>query len=185
MRFGRMFEDAVRTILDVIPERREALERILSLLRQRLHGQMLPLVWSHGDFSLGNCLYDATGHLSGVVDWELFSEESLPLLDLFQCMPVHGESNSHPYWQRFQRVLQFIENESGFYDEPVLRHYASEIGIEKMHLVPLCLMYWVDHVARRIAARRHDPSWMRKRVIQPLADLDLHLKQQRVVLSHG
>ena len=85
---------------------REAIDRLERSIRASVEGYTLPMAWTHGDFFLGNCLSDAGGHLTGVVDWELFSTAGLPLLDLLQLMVVPGETSSHPTWQRFDRSAQ-------------------------------------------------------------------------------
>jgi aminoglycoside phosphotransferase (APT) family kinase protein len=132
----------------------------------------VPLAWTHGDFFLGNCLSDAAGGLTGVVDWELFSTAGLPLLDLLQCMVVPGETSSHPTWQRFDRVCGFIGTPSELYRWPEVSRYLDSMEVPAACVPSLLRMYWVDHVANRIAARGTDPVWMQKRVYQPLEALN-------------
>jgi hypothetical protein len=143
-----------------------ALERVRSLIAP-ISGERLPFVWTHGDYTLANCLYHRNGDLAAVVDWELSSREGLPLLDILQCMPVANESNSAARWQRFDAVRLL-------FDDPTLQHsrrlraYVDGIGIPLTAVPTLLAMYWVDHVANRIEARAGDPQWMTKRVYQPL-----------------
>jgi hypothetical protein len=150
------------------PEHGPALKVLIHAMAT-IKGQELPLVWSHGDFALGNCLYDSSSRLSAVVDWELFSDESLPLLDVLHSMPVPGETNSHPRWQRFDLVMGLLQTGAG--RETKIGHYVETIGLSPSSVPPLLVMYWVDHISRRIAGRRNDSVWMRKRVLQPLGDL--------------
>jgi len=135
-------------------------------------GERLPFVWSHGDFALGNCLYASSGHLSAVVDWELFAAEGLPLLDLLQCMPVPGESNSHPRWQRFDAIADLLGRDPSVQSNRELAQYARDLGLPRTVMPVLLMMHWVDHVANRIEGRRSDRVWMDRRVLQPLRTLD-------------
>ncbi len=145
-------------------------DAIVAAMREVV-GQPMPFVWAHGDFALTNCLYDATGGLSAVVDWELFSPEGLPLLDLLQCMPIAGESNAHERWQRFDVVASLLRHAIPHDGAHELRKYVARVGMSDRVVPAILLMYWVDHVANRIESRRADSVWMRKRVLQPLAVL--------------
>jgi SAM-dependent methyltransferase len=147
-----------------------AFDGIVAAMREVV-GQPMPFVWAHGDFALTNCLYDTAGRLSAVVDWELFSPEGLPLLDILQCMPIAGESNGRPRWQRFDVIASLLRQGIPRDEGSELGKYLSRVGISDRVVPPLLLMYWVDHVANRIQSRRADPVWMRKRVLQPLAVL--------------
>lgn len=147
-----------------------ACDRLETALERVLIGRMLPLVWAHGDFAAGNCLYDSSRTLSGVVDWELSSECHLPVLDLLHCMELPGEQNSHPRWQRFDAILAVAQKES-WTKMPPLASYIETMEIPAAALPALAVMYWVDHAANRIAARAADTGWMQRRVLQPLSDL--------------
>ena len=151
---------------------REAIDRLERSIRASVEGYTLPMAWTHGDFFLGNCLSDAGGHLTGVVDWELFSTAGLPLLDLLQLMIVPGETSSHPTWQRFDRICGFITAPSDLYRWPVVARYLDMMDVPAACVPGLLRMFWVDHVANRIAPRSSDANWMRKRVYQPLEALD-------------
>lgn len=59
------------------------LGRIDAALRARLIGQRLMVVRKHGDFKLGNILYDEQGELSALIDWDSSVAEGLPLADFY------------------------------------------------------------------------------------------------------
>jgi aminoglycoside phosphotransferase (APT) family kinase protein len=142
-------------------------------------GEPLPFVWSHGDFAAGNCLYHPPGRLSAVVDWELFSTTGLPLLDVLQCMPIPRETNSHPSWQRFDRVLWFLRHDPSFESSPELSDYAGRMALSTRIVRALLVLYWIDHVSNRVAARWTDPAWMAKRFHQPLAAFPATIRSGR------
>ena len=167
--FQQRFVEPVRVIQRaLVPDHGSALNQLIHAMAT-IKGRELPLVWSHGDFALGNCLYDASGCLAAVVDWELFSTESLPLLDVLHSMPVPGETNSHPRWQRFDAVIKLLQTGTGRGTK--LGHYVEAIGLSPSTVPALLVMYWVDHISSRIEGRCDDAAWMRKRVLQPLGDL--------------
>jgi hypothetical protein len=149
------------------PGARAMLEALTVRLERLLFGEQLPLVWSHGDLSAGNCLYDATRRLSAVVDWELFSDRHLPLLDVLNVMEIPFERNAHPTWQRFDAIrTMFLDGKA--LELTALRPYLDRMDISARVLPALSVMYWVDHVAKRIDARASDAVWMQKRVLQPM-----------------
>jgi aminoglycoside phosphotransferase (APT) family kinase protein len=147
-----------------------AIDALKAVLECAFVGETLPVVWSHGDFSAGNCLYDRSRRLSAVVDWELFSTDHLPLLDILNVMEIPGERNAHPRWQRFDAIRTLLLNRKAP-ELPALRSYLDRMDIPQRVLPALSVMYWVDHVAKRIDARAGDSVWMQKRVLQPMAAL--------------
>ena len=146
------------------------LDWLQHLIESCLLGRSLPFTWTHGDYFLGNCLYSAAGRLTGVVDWELFSREGLPMLDLLQCMRIPGETSSHPTWQRFAAVREMLNSPSRVSQSPVLSNYLKSMDMPADGVPALLAMYWVDHVACRIGARSADAGWMNKRVYDPLRE---------------
>jgi len=86
-------------------------------------------------------------------------------------MPIAGESNARPRWQRFDVVSSLLRHGIPPDEGNELRKYLARVGISDRVVPALLLMYWVDHVANRIESRRGDSVWMRKRVLQPLAVL--------------
>lgn len=158
------------------PSHREILRRLNDYFRDMLLGGEMPFVWTHGDFALGNCLYARDGSLSGVIDWELSASEALPLLDVLHCMHLPNESHTHDVWPR---ALFFFDlfSQQGSASLDQLRRYSNAVQLRPELIKPLLLMYWVDHVAKRMNPRATDMVWLRKRVVGPLeriATLPLH-----------
>ena len=152
------------------PKTKPVLDRLGVILERAVAGETIPFVWSHGDFSAGNCLYDGTRRLTGVVDWELFSDYQLPLLDVLNSMEIPEERNSHETWQRFDAIRELARQDRAL-QIPALASYVERIGVPKRVLPALMVMYWVDHLAKRIDGRANDAVWMTKRVLQPLSSL--------------
>ena len=136
-----------------------------------LRGRLLPLVRTHGDFTDSNCLFDATGKLTAVVDWEVSLAQGLPFLDLLQLMPIPGETGTSPRWQRFDAWLDIWRNYERVVSDPVLGRYLRALDLEPGVIPGLILAQWLTHVGDRIEARRDDERWMRLRVWQPIESL--------------
>jgi hypothetical protein len=158
------------------PEARHVFRHLVAVCESRLRGRTLPLVRTHGDFTESNCLFDAHGSLTGVVDWEVSVAEGFPLLDLLQLMPVAGESSTHSRWQRFDAWLDLWRKPDGVEADPVFRAYLDALDIPREAVPALILMQWVSHLAERVEARRDDERWMRLRVWQPLESLGRMLR---------
>ena len=170
----RTFVERVAAPLDAIAPfvRRTTEQLVLERLRKKLWTDLAdtetPSVSAHGDFTGENCLYDERGRLSAVIDWELFAPAGFPLLDLLQCMDVPGETRVRDRWLRAEIVLDAAEGRGPLAEAAVFHRYGEEMALSQRLTGALLLMYWVDHVAPRIAARSNDAAWMAKRVHAPL-----------------
>jgi aminoglycoside phosphotransferase len=83
----------------------------LAGLCSQFSGVRVPVVAVHGDYGIGNILVES-GHVSGVVDWELGRGAGLPFSDLFKFAasyasyldraspPAHGVLPGHPGWSQ-------------------------------------------------------------------------------------
>jgi len=74
----------------------------------QLEGQTLPLVCQHGDFGGGAVLVRKND--IGVIDWEFFSEQNLPLFDLFKLIIHPGfsylKSSGYNILDQFKAVFE-------------------------------------------------------------------------------
>ena len=155
-----------------IPGAARVLAQVAAQCGTALRARTLPLVQTHGDFTESNCLFDADGRLTAVVDWEVSERCGLPLLDLLQLMPIRDEKSQHPRWQRFDAWLDLWRAPERLMTDPVVGPYARTLGLDLEVVPPLILAQWVTHVADRVHARREDDRWMRLRVRQPLESLE-------------
>jgi aminoglycoside phosphotransferase (APT) family kinase protein len=153
------------------PAHTATLLRVATACERALSGRTLPLVQTHGDLTAPNCLFDASGALSAIVDWEVSSAQGLPFLDLLQLLPLEGESSSHPRWQRFDYWLESWRNPDLVLSDRHVRGYLDQLGVDEAVIPALLLVQWLTHVADRVDARRDDARWMRMRVWQPLESM--------------
>lgn len=59
-----------------------SLDGLVASLRRDLAGRWVTLGWTHGDFHPGNLLTDASGQVTGIVDWSQAREQDLVALDI-------------------------------------------------------------------------------------------------------
>ena len=171
--FQQSIEPALRNIerSNIDGGQRAAIGWLRSWLRERLIGQELPLVRSHGDFTGSNCLYEPEGSLSGVVDWELSGEDTLPLLDLMQCFDLPAEYTSDGRWHRADLVFDAVDGRGPLADTPAIENYIERLRLPREVVPALLLLHWVEHAGARVLARQSDDRWFAHRVDAPLARL--------------
>jgi aminoglycoside phosphotransferase (APT) family kinase protein len=171
--YERLVGARVNAIVPHVPTEvgRGTLRHLTALLHERLHGRSLPLVRSHGDLTNENCLYDSSGRLVGVIDWELSQPRQLPLLDVIQSMDIAGESSRAPRWLRADLVFDAAIGEGPLRSAAEVQAYCEALGLQSGNVTPLLVMHWIDHVSARVQARCGDLLWMRRRVYQPLERL--------------
>jgi aminoglycoside phosphotransferase (APT) family kinase protein len=149
----------------------QVIRLVASACEASLVGRVMPLVRTHGDFTESNCLFDAHGQLTAVVDWEVSAAQGLPLIDLLQLMPIPGETGSHPRWQRFDAWLELWRDPERVASDQVMARYVRTLEIQPEAIPGLILAQWLTHVGDRIEARRDDERWVRLRLNQPLDSL--------------
>jgi len=63
------------------PEVQSRFHRFMEALRTAMVGRTVSVGFIHGDFKLGNFLFDRTGKLTALIDWDGFSEGGYPVFD--------------------------------------------------------------------------------------------------------
>jgi hypothetical protein len=142
-----------------------AIRRLGLRLESRL--QALPRGFGHGDFWAGNLLIDASGSLTGVIDWEHAASAQLPLLDLLH-LELHAERPVTPgRWGTAvaERLLPWARAGGS----ELARSYCERIGLKPTAslFVHLALAYWLNRLAFELGTysdRRLRRRWMRNNV---------------------
>ena len=141
---------AFMSIFDVSAGERKAVERALDVLRGRGTAGF-PLVMAHGDFSPANIMW--SDKAMGVIDWELASEKSPPLDDLYHFLG-DVRSSSSPSRREEERSETFREvffsrgPLAGAAEETV-RGFSGRMGIDPGLLEPLFVLAWVRYAVRK------------------------------------
>lgn len=153
---------AIRSVVDDAVQQRTC-DAIGAFLERQLLGRELPLVWCHGDAGMGNVVADLNGKLCGIMDWETFDQNGLPLSDwiLLRISLASGEGDNMGWpWLRY--ALQGEEHV--FFDCFPVEAYFRAMRLDPELLPALAWSAWARYVAHRLANRGHDPEW-RRRVI--------------------
>jgi len=134
---------------------------IKEFLVRSFRGRKIKLVFSHGDYSVDNVLFDArTGKVRGAFDWDLAEERGLPLLDvfyfLFTAERMRRMSTPGAIFGEKLFPLRLTSAERS-----ALEGYRQALQVPEDLVFPLALMTWVDHVARRLYRPEfyHFPHW--------------------------
>lgn len=134
----------------------ELWEQLRAGLRERVLGRTIRPVPVHGDFWLNNLLVDRSSQLTGVVDWDRASVESLPLLDLFQLL----------CWRtsRFRRDfaaahIRHYMGDASTASLDLIRRHCARISLSRDWIPDLFCRYWLGSIADHIdQLENHDPA---------------------------
>ncbi|HEY2924993.1 MAG TPA: methyltransferase domain-containing protein, partial [Candidatus Eisenbacteria bacterium] len=131
-------------------------------LKSSLVGQTVPVVFAHGNYWLGNILFDLNGAIAGVVDWDMGTARGIALADLY-----HLHLRDASFRKRGGLGAAIAEADralAGGRRPPLpLEQYAACLNIPEALWRPLLQLYWVEHIAQhaqlRTAASR-DRRWI-------------------------
>jgi aminoglycoside phosphotransferase (APT) family kinase protein len=127
-----------------------------------LRAEAPAVVFTHGDFWLGNLLGTEKGDLlTGVVDWKFADPEGLPLLDLLQLLLGTKGMHSGTGFTRSltERLVarKFEDDEKALVEE-----YCGVLGISDRSIWHLVFMAWLEWVYRRTSMQGYLPSWRQR-----------------------
>lgn len=159
---------------------------IRDYLLQELVGHSWPFVFSHGDYTPGNLLFDRKGlRLLGVIDWDRALPHSLPLIDLLHVLlsgraQVEQARLSDLYGKA---LLEGLDKE----DRQLVDSYFHRLGfsVSFSQLRAFLLIAWLFRVSMWVSPR--ESPWYGKLVwlqsnVEPS---ELWLKQLFGQLVHG
>jgi SAM-dependent methyltransferase len=130
-------------------------------LEKELVGRTLHYVWSHGDAG-SNFLRNGRGQLSGIMDWETFDRNGLPLYDWILLSVARNEGR----WDSLQLALD--GDITRFFGILPIDEYLRRLDVERSLVPSLVLSAWVHYVSHRFQKRSCDPFWLRRTVLNVL-----------------
>lgn len=125
----------------------------------------------HGDYWLGNLLFDANGAVCGIVDWERCRADGCPGLDA-----LHLAAASYGVWRARPLALVFEEIwtrrwSSAFLEEHVAAVTAA-LGLSEEDVARLAMLLWLGYVRSSVLAMDSPAEdWLRLNVVQPARSL--------------
>ena len=133
---------------------------IEEFLEHELLGRQIPHVWSHGDPG-SNYLLDRNGRLCGIMDWETFDKNGLPLYD-WTLLCVGRKAG----WMCLRSALNGQEH--AFFEHLSIDDYLERLDLDRRLVPALALSAWVKYVEHRFRKRGCDSHWLRNQVFNVL-----------------
>jgi aminoglycoside phosphotransferase (APT) family kinase protein len=131
----------------------------------KLRAHPLPRVHAHGNFWLGNALFDERGELTGVIDWDCADDRSLPAVDLiYLAIRTHSLAHKSSFGEA---VAHWIDAESLPFLDQCVAHHRAELSLPAGVVVPLSYCSWILHLDAhcRFGTRPStDVQWLDKNV---------------------
>jgi ubiquinone/menaquinone biosynthesis C-methylase UbiE len=176
--FRKLFIKPIFEVADFLEYEKEShtLTHITSMLRETVLGASLPLVWSHGDFSLKNVTVSQSPlRMTGLIDWDLSRKVSLPLLDLLHLiarermaderLTLHGALRKY----LFPLALGRSTNQ-------LLSNYVDALALDHSVIPALCMMYWISRIHGHIGSLNDlDSDWVNKNFVAVAEDISQNL----------
>jgi len=137
-------------------------------LRGMLQERRWPVVLEHGDFHLGNCLFETSPwRLSGVIDWDLGSPSGLPVLDLLHLL-ITTETPGRIDDGTARKLLDWHLSSDA---KRLVREYLVAIGLAADAVGPFVYLYLLVKVLVTFLVREGDSKerWRTEVVLPALA----------------
>jgi Ser/Thr protein kinase RdoA (MazF antagonist) len=150
-RYESLIGAAFAGIRDLAPEdRRVSLAAVETRIRDALIGREWPLHPVHGDFKGGNVLVGMDSEVTGIIDWDMWVEQGLPLQDVLALAAFDWSVESG---KLFGPVL-LADLLSGSWRplyETLIDTEAARLRLQPQQVKVLRAMFWIRHLADRIA----------------------------------
>ncbi|MGH3627855.1 MAG: aminoglycoside phosphotransferase family protein, partial [Sciscionella sp.] len=149
------------------------LDRLVETLSEQLLDRRVCVGWVHGDFSADNILLDASGKLTGVVDWGQANHEGLVMADTMTLMlATELEATGQ---ELGQVVLRWLTAGTAA-TRASMGSIQRGLGGDQLDGRAVLLLGWLHMVAGNLAKSPRyaaNPVWMRtnvRAVLRSLAD---------------
>lgn len=146
-----------------------AYRALVSAIRHRLAAHPLPSVFSHGNFWLGNALFDETARLTGVIDWDCSAEASLPALDyIYLLIRTHSTARSGSFGDA---LSDWIEATSLPLLDACAADYCRRTSTPADLVDTLSYCTWIEHIDQHCrfgTSASTNSRWVHRNLVQVL-----------------
>jgi aminoglycoside phosphotransferase (APT) family kinase protein len=136
----------------------ELLTQLENFLNSVLSGKRVMRTLVHGDFKIGNCLYDDSYRVSAVLDWDMVTENDLGLFDLANFYSVFLRARNRISYPQLLTEYELVATDF----LPVYQSYFELTGSDYIEPYTAILLNWIDRVAKQLT---HNPEttegWVR------------------------
>lgn len=163
--------DPMAAVAAALPRRAYPDTRAMAdLLAGRLRGRRVVTAWTHGDYTPDNVLTDASGRVTGIVDWGQSLPDGLAVLDVvtFLITAQRSTTGSEIGAVVLRRLSESVPAE----DDLLLRAQRST-GVPALDPETLTLLGWLHHVAQNLQkspAFAANPVWVRRNLLAVVRD---------------
>jgi SAM-dependent methyltransferase len=149
------------------PAARTRLEAIEGALAEAMAGVRVVRGHEHGDFKLGNILFDRSGRVSAIIDWDGFSADGFPCFDYLTLLTYKIASN-----RRIGLAEAYLEHllpwnlparDAAIADGPL-----SRLVIDARSFLPLRAVFWFVLASRRFERYYKQHRYWQQRVLEPV-----------------
>jgi aminoglycoside phosphotransferase (APT) family kinase protein len=176
--FRELFIKPICEVAEFLEYEKEShtLNRITSVLRQMVLGASLPLVWSHGDFSLKNVnVSESSLRMTGLIDWDLSRKVSLPLLDLLHLIARERLVDERLTFRDVLRKYFFPLALRRFHND-LFSNYVETMSLDHSVIPALCIMYWISRIHGHIGSLNDlNSDWVNKNFVEVAEDISQSL----------
>lgn len=166
-KFDRIFRQPLQQVRRWAqpPQRYDAIwQRLENFFAAQWLGQRLFLSLVHGDFSTKNILaHPKTFALSGIIDWDITTRESIPLLDVlhFFVRLDPGSFREAPP----KIAMRLIATDSPTLHWTYMQNALTRFGYEKKVLPALVAYYWVQRLQVYLDSPKYlDTQFMQRHI---------------------
>ena len=128
------------------PHTTEKLNEIESMIFNELNGKKVLVGICHGDFKVGNCLFDNQLNLQGIIDWDMSEYPGLSLLDLASLLGRGLRQRN--LFNIAKLVMQYDQLNNEFSD--IIPQYFENTETDPIDTHILLWLYWVDRMYKQI-----------------------------------
>ena len=151
--FNNKYQDYVRHVLQRVavnagqPDEKFDI-RLVAYLYKSFIGKDIPAAFGHGDYWIGNIMYDSSNKkINGVFDWD-YSNPNFPLLSDVLHILIHRKwlfSTFRPG----TGIIGFLNNSLSKKDKERVSTYLRTFAVNESLVIPLIILYWVHYLDSR------------------------------------
>jgi len=145
--FSTYIQTKLRLIEKFLVDQRietSGLKHLDRYLHAELTGRVVILSLTHGDFKIGNCLFDDQSNITGIVDWDMAAKNELALFDL-ASLRSRSIRDRTPKLSLAKLVLKTVGVPDEF--ETVMAGCFQTTQTDPVSLGILVWLYWIDRVS--------------------------------------
>lgn len=131
------------TVADHLLDRhvRREFEDVAAAIIATAAAEPIPTTWAHGDFNLGNCLWDSSlSRLSGVVDWDQMCLDALPGWDLIALFSSIRRRSQAP---QPHAIADIAANGLNAREQQLWEEYWSGLGLTPLPISLMLGTHWI------------------------------------------